>query len=126
MQSKEHDNTSERYFKQLGCNLSVIDNTGNMGKDDRKALVLQFLAESGMALPPAVLFRNLRLHHNATFSEKSLGNYLGELAAAGLVKRVDPTALERRDVVEVGEDERAYYMITEAGVEAAPESFPLR
>ena len=91
-----------------------------MGKSDRKGLVLRFLAETRLALPPVVMYRNLRLRQNATFSEKSLGNYLAELEADALVKRVDPSALEDREIKPVEEDSRGYYLITEAGVEAAP------
>jgi len=90
-----------------------------VGKRERKRLVLAFLAETRLALPPKALFRNLRLRENATFSEKSLNNYLAELEAAGLVTRVDPEALEARSVCEVGADERAYYLVTEAGVAEA-------
>jgi len=81
--------------------------------------VLTFLAETRLALPPKALFRNLRLQENATFSEKSLNNYLAELDAEGFVRRVDPEAIEQRNIIEVGDDERGYYLITEAGVEEA-------
>jgi len=119
-----HATTS--YFKQLRCDLNPGGEWAGMGKADRKEMVLQFLAETRLALPPAVLYRNLRLRQNATFSEKSLGNYLSELETEGLVKRVDPDALERREIVTVGADARGYYLITDAGVEAAPDSFSFR
>jgi len=90
-----------------------------MGKRERKRLVLSFLAETRLALPPKALFRNLRLQENATFSEKSLNNYLAELEAGGFVKRVDPEAIEERTIREVDVDERGYYLITGDGVEEA-------
>jgi len=50
-----------------------------MGKVDRKAMVVQYLVHTRLALPTAVLYRNLRLRQNATFSESTLKNYLSEL-----------------------------------------------
>lgn len=126
MLRKEHYTATSGYFKQLRQHLTPESNTGAMGKSDRKALVLQFLAEYRLALPPAVLYRNLRMRQNATFSERSLGNYLSELVAEGYLKRVDPEELEQREIVEVGPDEDSYYLITESGIEAAPDSFAFR
>lgn len=94
----------------------------NMSKEDRKALVLQYLVHTGLALPPAVLYRNLRLRQNATFSESTLGNYLDELDAEGLVTRIDPEAMVERKVVEIDEG-RGYWTATERGREAASDSF---
>ena len=121
MESQAQYDATGRYFEQLRANIRHDSNCMDMGKSDRKDLVVQFLAETRLALPPAVLYRNLRLRQNATFSEKSLSNYLTELEEDGLVKRVDPEALASREVVAVGENERGYYLITEAGVEAAPD-----
>ena len=126
MESQAQYDATGRYFEQLRADIRRGTNRMDMGKSDRKDLVVQFLAETRLALPPAVLYRNLRLRHNATFSEKSLSNYLSELEADGLVKRVDPEALAKREVVAVGENERGYYLITEAGVEAAPDADSLQ
>lgn len=93
-----------------------------MGKQDRKALVLQYLVHTRLALPPAVLYRNLRLRQNATFSESTLKNYLDELEAEGLIKRVDPEAMVEREAVAV-ENGRGYWMATERGREACDDSF---
>jgi hypothetical protein len=96
-----------------------------MGKEDRKQMVLQFLAETRLALPPAVLYRNLRLRQNATFSAKSLDNYLDELESEGYLLRVKPQSLEQREIEPI-EDGRGYWLVTEAGVEAAPDTFDFR
>jgi len=93
-----------------------------MGKQDRKALVLQYLVHTRLALPPAVLYRNLRLRQNATFSESTLKNYLDELEAEGLIKRVDPEAMVEREAVAV-ENGRGYWMATERGRQACDDSF---
>jgi hypothetical protein len=93
-----------------------------MGKSDRKALVLQYLVHTRLALPTAVLYRNMRLRQNATFSESTLKNYLSELEDEGLIKRVDPEAMTERKVVEV-DDGRGYWLATEAGREQTDGSF---
>jgi len=85
-------------------------------------LVLGYLAHTGLALPPAVLYRNLRLWQNATFSERTLGNYLEELAADGLVMRIDPEAMADRKVEEV-DGGRGYWLATDAGAEAVDDGF---
>ena len=95
---------------------------GDMSKEDRKALVLQYLVHTRLALPPAVLYRNLRLRQNATFSESTLGNYLDELAADGLVTRIDPQAMVDREIVEL-DNGRGYWLATEAGRDEADDSF---
>jgi DNA-binding PadR family transcriptional regulator len=108
------------YFQRLRQHICDAANTANMGKQHRKRLVLSFLSSHRLALPPAVLYRNLRLRENATFSQNSMETYLSELEADGLVKRVDPEALETRDVEQI-EEGRGYYLITEAGVAEAPD-----
>lgn len=108
---------NEGYFEQIRDYKRNRGQSLTMGKRERKRLVLAFLAETRLALPPKVLFRNLRLQENATFSEKSLNNYLAELEADGLVTRVDPEAIEERTIRELDADERGYYLISEQGVE---------
>ena len=104
------------------ANTTLGPEHGAMSKADRKQLVLEYLAVTGLGLPPAVLYRNLRLRQNATFSQKTLHNYLEELAAEGLLMRIDPDAMEERELVEI-DDGRAYWMATDAGREAADDSF---
>jgi len=116
---KERYCATKRYFERTRNYKRQQGEHRLMGKQERKRLVLTFLAETRLALPPKALFRNLRLQENATFSEKSLNNYLAELDAEGFVRRVDPEAIEQRNIIEVGDDERGYYLITEAGVEEA-------
>lgn len=96
-----------------------------MSKEDRKQLVLEYLAHTGLGLPPAVLYRNLRLRQNATFSEKTLYNYLEELEADGYLMRIDPAAMEDREIVEI-DGGRAYWMATDAGKAEAGDSFSFR
>ena len=93
-----------------------------MGKEDRKALVLQYLVHTRLALPTAVLYRNLRLRQNATFSESTLKNYLSELETEGLLKRIDPEAMTERKVVQV-DDGRGYWTATDRGRGETDDSF---
>lgn len=69
-------------------NLPVGGDGGSMGKEERKRMVLGLLVESGLELPPAVIFDNLK-KRGATFERRSVDNYLAELREEGLVERTD-------------------------------------
>jgi hypothetical protein len=88
-----------------------------MGVDDRKRVVLEYMADTGAALPPKALYRNLRFHRNATFSYSAMNNYLVDFVRDGYARRVEKEPLEDRKLVDIPLDEegRAYYIITEAG-----------
>ena len=88
-----------------------------MPKEERQRLVLDFMARHELALPPRVIFRNLRLRHNATFARRTLVNYLDDLVEDGLLMRVQPNKLEDRELVAA--DGSGYYLITDAGYESA-------
>lgn len=93
----------------------------NMTKAERKQVVLDFLAEHRLALPPAVLHRNLKLHQRLFVSASTLENYLDEMVEEGWVVRVRPEPLTNQEIVKVGDNEsvQAYYLITEEGRERA-------
>ncbi|MBX0297664.1 hypothetical protein [Haloarcula nitratireducens] len=61
-----------------------------MGKEERKRLVLGLLVESGLHLPPAVIFHNCK-QQGATFERRSVDNYLRELRKEGLVEKIPNT-----------------------------------
>jgi len=92
---------------------------GDMAKEDRQLIVLAFLAEHGLALPQRAIFRNLKLHHGITFGYGSVDNYLDSFVEEGWARRVDPTELENRELVDLpgGKHNRAYYIITDEGRE---------
>lgn len=71
-----------------------------MTKADRKRAQLRLLAESDLALSPALLHFNLR-ERGAIISLPTVQRHLQELAGEGLVERV--------------EESKGYYRITEAG-----------
>jgi len=90
----------------------------DMTKEDRRRVLLEFMSEYDLALPPKAIHRNIRLKWNATFSYSSTHNYLEEFVEEGLAQRVEPKPLSAREIVEADNgDARAYYIITDAGHE---------
>lgn len=98
-------------------------NDRGMGKEERRRVVLEFMAGHQLALPPRAIYRNLRFRKAVTFSYSSVLNYLEEYVEEDLILRIEPKPLEDREVVPISEDEnaRAYYVITESGIEEANE-----
>ncbi|MBX0297570.1 hypothetical protein [Haloarcula nitratireducens] len=74
--------------RKAGENLPIRADGSGMGKEERKRMVLGLLVESGLELPPAVIFDNLK-KRGATFERRSVDNYLEELRKEGLVERTD-------------------------------------
>lgn len=93
----------------------------DMGKEDRQRQVLQFMAEYPLAMPPTLIYRNLKLHKNITFSDQSVENYLDEFVERGWVDRVEKSPLDAGNLIEADDDSRAYYIITEEGLDAVEE-----
>lgn len=94
-----------------------VGDSGDMGKEDRRRVVLDFMGEHPVALRPAELYRNLRFHRRITFSKESVDNYIEEFVDEGLVLRVKPQALEMGKIEEAPADQRAYYIISDDGKE---------
>ncbi len=88
MGNTDQASDSSNSFTDSGDNLPIRGNGSNMGKEERKRMVLGLLVESGLELPPAVIFDNLK-RRGATFERRSVDNYLHELREEGLVKRTD-------------------------------------
>jgi len=84
---------------------------------ERKDVILRFLADHQLALPQMVIFRNLKFHHEITFSYSTVDNKLDESEQEGLVRRVNPEMLEDGELVDIpgGKENRSYYIITEKG-----------
>lgn len=61
-----------------------------MGKEERKLLVLELLGKSDLALPPKVIFLNLK-KRGATFERRTLTNYLNELEEEGYIEQAADT-----------------------------------
>ena len=90
------------------------DNAERVAREERLRLVLEYLVETESALPPAVIFRNLKLR-GATFERRSVTYFLGDLHERGLVGKVDTDALESGCVVAVDQGEPGYWMATAEG-----------
>ena len=83
-------------------------------------LLLNFMAEHPLALPPLTWYRNLKIHRDMTFSQDTLNNYLEEFVDEGLAARVDKEAMDSGQVQTVDDDDyRAYYIVTDRGIERA-------
>jgi repressor of nif and glnA expression len=110
-----HKKTEQRNMSN-GENITSCRDASTMGKEERMRLVLEILDESQLALPPAVIFRNLKVR-GATFERRSVNNYLEELSEQGYLRKVDPKHMEEGGYETVGPDETGYYIITEEGSE---------
>lgn len=93
----------------------MAPNVPNMGKDDRKRVVLEFMEEHPLAMNPKHIYRNLKLIRNITFSVNSVRRYLTEFVEEGFVIRIDPQKLDEGDLVVAGEGDEAYYIISDDG-----------
>lgn len=90
--------------------------TGTMPKQDRERAVLALLAELGEPLPPVLIYRILRVR-GATFGRRSVMRYCSELGERGDLRKIDPEAMERGEIVDQSDDEKGYWMITDQGRE---------
>ncbi|MBX0296788.1 MarR family transcriptional regulator [Haloarcula nitratireducens] len=96
-----------------------------MPPEERRKVVLEFMADHSIALPPKAIFRGLKIEKGITFSYRTVQTILSELEEQGFVARVDKESLDEGNIQPIPEDEagrRAYYMITMDGrreVEAA-------
>jgi predicted transcriptional regulator len=88
MAAKDQPCESSDNKDTTGVVLDVLSDYPNMGKKERKLLVLQLLVESGLELPPQVIYHNCK-RQGATFERTSVDNYLSELRSDGLVERID-------------------------------------
>ena len=89
----------------VGVNLTLRTDGSGMGKEERKRMVLGLLVESGLELPPAVIFDNLK-KRGATFERRSVDNYLEELREEGLVERTN----ESKGYNKATDKGRSYYL----------------
>jgi len=80
---------------------TMTDDT--MPPKERDELVLRFLHNHDVALPPTPLFFNLKRKHSVTFSKKTLRRRLTALRERGLVNYID--------------EGDGYYEVNEAGFE---------
>ena len=103
-------------YDNFGTDIRRRATDGGMGKEDRKRRVLSLLVETGLALPPAVIFRNVK-YRGADFERRSVNNYLAELADDGLVMKIDPRSLEQAELQEIPMSDEGYFIATDAGID---------
>lgn len=90
----------------------------DMPPAERRNVVLEFMTEHSIALPPKVIFRGLKVEKGITFGYRTVQTILSELEEQGLLARVNKSALDEGNIEPLPEDEagkRAYYMITMEG-----------
>jgi len=91
-----------------------------MPPEDRRELVLEFIAETDVPLPPLAIWGGLNRQYRVTFSYRTLQNILEDLVESGDIFRVDTSALRDGNIEPVEGDassRRSYYFITEAGLD---------
>jgi len=76
-----------------------------MAKEDRARMILEFMADTGVAMPPGLWYENLDLYKNITFSYDTVRRRLHDFQEVGWAERHD------RD--------QGIYGITDAGRRAA-------
>lgn len=101
----------------FGVNMPLRHDGGDMTKEDRRRKLLEFMVEHPLALPPLLIYRNLKLHKDVTFTVDSVRNYLDEFAEEGLVKMVEKESLDDGQLKEAEAGTRPYYIISERGRE---------
>jgi len=104
---------TKRDSDRFGTHITDGGDNGRVSKEDRKLQVLEFLAETRIAMPRTVLFRNLS-YRGAKFSDSSLKNYLRELREDGLVERIDAEEF-KNGRVRVSDSDPGYWIVTKEG-----------
>lgn len=87
---------------------------------ERERVLLEFIDEHGLPLPPKVIFRGLKVQRNITFSHRTVENILRRLRESGEVMRVEKDELDEgriRPLPDDAEARRTYYFITDKGRE---------
>jgi len=101
--------------------MSGIDDE-NVTAEDRRDLVLSFLVEVDIPLPPTAVYAGIRRKYNATFAYRTTQEILKDLVDEGYAIRVNTKQLrEKGDIKEIENDpdrrKRAYYFPTDEGRE---------
>lgn len=103
-----------------GAGKTTASNSGTMPVREREDVVLRFVYEHGIALPPKAIYRGLKLRQNITFSYRTVQNILSRLNNSGEMMRCDKEALDEgriEPLPDCAKNRRTYYYITEAGIE---------
>lgn len=92
-----------------------------MPPEARQELILEFVAEHDMPLPPLAIWAGMNRQYRVTFSYRTLNNDLADLVDAGEMIRVNTTPLKKNGApIEPLEGDprnrKSYYFVTDAGV----------
>ncbi|WP_254271114.1 hypothetical protein [Haloarcula marina] len=91
-----------------------------MPPEARREMVLEFVAQQDIPLPPLAIWAGLNRHFRVTFSYRTMQNILNDLVEDGDLFRVDTQKLREGEITPIEGDSssrRAYYFITDAGLE---------
>ena len=91
-----------------------------MPPEARREMVLEFVAQQDIPLPPLAIWAGLNRHYRVTFSYRTMQNILSDLVEGGDLFKVDTEALRNGDIEGIEGDtssRKAYYFITDAGLE---------
>lgn len=105
-------------FNKFDGYTTVVAETGRMPAKEREDEVLCFIHKHGIAFPPKVIYRGLKLEENITFSYRTVHDLLKRLTEQGFAIRCERGALDEGKIKQLPEDatnKRTYYYITDAG-----------
>jgi len=92
----------------------------DMPPEARRELVLEFIAEHDMPLPPLAIWGGMKRQYRVTFSYRTLQNILSDLVESDDLFRVDTSNLKDGEIKPIDEDassRKSYYFITDSGVD---------
>jgi len=101
-------------------NIVETDGGSSMPGEASRQVVLEFLADHKIGMPPSVIFRGLKTERGIDFESRTTKTILQELEEQGLVNRVKKEALDNGNIEPIVSDDdgiRAYYIISQKGLE---------
>ncbi|QIO25534.1 hypothetical protein [Haloarcula sp. JP-L23] len=93
---------------------------GDVPQIDKREMILRFMEAHQIPLRPKEIYGGLVAEREITFSYRTVQNKISDLRDEGLVKRVSIDA-DEGEIMDIPEEEsgrRAYYMITQAGLDS--------
>ena len=119
MASESQKQTDKRNASINEPVFNMADTTNDMPEWDNETQVLAFLAEYQIPLKPAEVYGGLIYTGKNTLKYRTTQNKLRDLYEAGYADRVqvDRKAGRVKPLPEDGEDRRAAYVISDAGLE---------
>jgi len=104
----------------FGGNKRQVNDGGDMPPEARRELVLEFVVQHDIPLPPLAIWAGLNRQHRVTFSYRTMQNILSDLVNEGDLFKVDTEKLRGGEISKIEGDSssrRAYYFATEEGMD---------